>query len=261
MVVVPQGIFNMGSSIAETTRDLEAAPSEAAGLARMFTAAEHPQHSVSISQRFGLGKYHITRAEFAKFARETRYSSDVGCTILVNHRYRDVSEAKWDNPGFEQTDRDPVVCVSWQDAKAYVVWLNARLSDRGTATPRDGEGPYRLPSEAEWEYAARAGTETARWWGDVIGAGNANCDGCGSPQIEEQTVPAGKFPPNPFGLDDMLGNAWQWTDDCWNPDYVGAPADGRAWLSGKCERRVGRGGAWANVPWVLRSATREILLQ
>ena len=90
-------------------------------------------------------------------------------------------------------------------------------------------GPYRLPSEAEWEYAARAGTNTARWWGDEIGKANANCNGCGSEWDDHVLAPVDAFAPNPFGLYGMLGNAWQWTADCWHPSYVGAPADGSAW--------------------------------
>ena len=90
-------------------------------------------------------------------------------------------------------------------------------------------GPYRLPSEAEWEYAARAGTNTARWWGEAIGSGNANCNGCGSQWDNHVLAPVDAFKPNPFGLYGMLGNAWEWTADCWHPSYVGAPTDGSAW--------------------------------
>ena len=253
MVMIPAGTFLMGSSAAETTRDLESLPPSETTLAQRFTAREHPQHSVSIGRPFGLGKYLVTRGEFAAFVRETGYSTSGGCTLFANHRYQRRAEAGWQNPGITQTDRDPVVCVNWQDAKAYVAWLNGKL--RG-GVPREGDGPYRLPSEAEWEYAARAGTQTARWWGDAVGSERANCDGCGSQRDKQQTTPVGSFPLNPFGLSDMLGNVWEWTGDCWNETYAGAPADGRTWDTGKCESRALRGGAFANLPWLLRSATR-----
>ena len=96
--------------------------------------------------------------------------------------------------------------------------------------PSGKSGPYRLPSESEWEYAARAGTNTARWWGDEIGSANANCNGCGSQWDDKLLAPVDSFAANPFGLYGMLGNAWQWTQDCWHPSYVGAPADGSAWM-------------------------------
>ena len=118
-------------------------------------------------------------------------------------------------------------------------------------------GPYRLPTEAEWEYAARAGTTTARWWGDGIGTGEANCNGCGSKWDGQLIAPVGTFGPNPFGLYDMLGNVWQWVEDCWHESYVGAPTDGSAWQSGDCGKRVLRGGSWSNVPIYIRSASRS----
>jgi formylglycine-generating enzyme required for sulfatase activity len=145
--------------------------------------------------------------------------------------------------------------VSWYDAQAYVAWLNAKVAKRamkpGTA------GPYRLPSEAEWEYAARGGTTSARWWGNGVGTGNANCNGCGSRWDGRDLAPVNSFGPNPFGLYDMLGNVWQWTEDCWNDSYIGAPADGRARVSGACEERVMRGGSWSSLPIFVRSAARN----
>ncbi len=120
-----------------------------------------------------------------------------------------------------------------------------------------GDGPYRLPSEAEWEYAARAGTTTARWWGDAIGIGKANCNGCGSAWNGRELAPVDSFAPNPFGIYDMVGNVWQWTSDCWNESYVGAPSDGSAWQTGDCSKRVLRGGSWSNVPEFIRSAARS----
>lgn len=245
----------MGSSAAESARDLEAvSPHNEFRFAQKGMEFEHPQHSVNISRSFAMGKYLVTRGEFASFVRETGYSTGEGCTLWSDHSYPVRPEADWQNPGFTQTDRDPVVCVSWHDAKAYVAWLNAKLAGRA---PAAGDGFYRLPSEAEWEYAARAGTRTSRWWGDPIGVGNADCDGCGSAWDKKQPATSGSFRTNPFGLSDMLGSAWEWTEDCWNETYLGAPEDGSAWTNGMCESHVMRGGNWSNHPWVLRSALRS----
>jgi formylglycine-generating enzyme required for sulfatase activity len=255
MVMIPAGSFLMGWSDDETARDLEAAaPYDKPTSVRPYLAFEHPQHSVSISRSFLLGRYLVTRGEFAAFVRETGYSTDGGCTLWSNHKYLSQPEAGWQDPGFVQTDRDPVVCVSWQDARAYIAWLNGKLHGRTSA---DGAGPYRLPSEAEWEYGARAGTRTARWWGDAIGSGNADCDRCGSRWDKRQPAPVGSFQANAFGLSDVLGSAWEWTDDCWNETHAGAPKDGSARATGMCELRVMRGGSWTNYPWVLRSANRS----
>jgi formylglycine-generating enzyme required for sulfatase activity len=257
MVVLAAGSFTMGSSAADTMHDLESVPAYAIGLARVFMAREHPQHTVSIAHPFALGKYHVTRAEFAAFLRDTGYSMASGdCFILMNNQYKKIAGAGWQSPGFTQTDRDPVLCVSWHDAEAYVAWLNSKL--RGlNSTYSNSDGPYHLPSEAEWEYAARAGAHTARWWGDAIGSANADCGGCGSHWDKKQTAPVGSFRPNSFGLYDMLGNAWQWMSDCWNQSYVGAPDDGTVWTTGDCAKRVVRGGNWNSDPWILRSATRS----
>jgi formylglycine-generating enzyme required for sulfatase activity len=145
--------------------------------------------------------------------------------------------------------------VSWGDAQAYVAWLNSKLA-RQTAGP-DAK-PYRLPSEAEWEYAARAGMQTVRWWGDDIGKNNADCDGCGSRWDNQQPSPVGSFAPNPFGLFDIFGSAWEWTEDCWHKDYVGAPTDGSAWAAGEScgQYYARRGGSYYDRPWLLRPAKR-----
>ena len=143
--------------------------------------------------------------------------------------------------GWGRGDR-PVINVSWDDAQAFVGWLSQETGES-----------YRLPSEAEWEYAARAGTETRYSWGDEIGTNRANCDGCGSQWDDRQTAPVGSFPPNPFGLHDMHGNVGEWVEDCWNDSYRSAPADGIAWLSGDCDRRLSRGGSWWS-PRTIRAA-------
>ena len=250
MVVIPSGSFLMGSSVEDTAEVLKSMPSWETGVDRASLATEHPQHAVTIARPFALGKYPVTRGEFAAFVRETGYSASGGCTLFANHKYLRRPESDWQNPGLAQTNRDPVVCVNWQDAKAYIAWLNKKLQLADTGAS------YRLPSEAEWEYAARAGTRTARWWGDAIGYNRANCDGCGSQWDKKQTAPVGSFSLSPFGLSDMLGNVWQWTEDCWNVNYARAPEDGAAWTIGTCESRSARGGSWTNLPWVLRCSKR-----
>ena len=139
----------------------------------------------------------------------------------------------------------PVVNVSWEHAQQYVAWL-AKMTGR----------PYRLLSEAEWEYAARAGTTAAYSWGNELGKNNANCNGCGSEWDARQSSPVGSFKSNKFGLYDMAANVWQWVQDCYHDDYKGAPTDGSAWTSGDCSRRVERGGSWNRDPQLVRAASR-----
>jgi formylglycine-generating enzyme required for sulfatase activity len=218
MVVIPSGSFTMGSPASEKERFDD----------------EGPQHPVTV-MAFALGKYDVT------FAQWDACVADGGCNA-----YRPSDQ------GWGRGNR-PVINVSWDDARSYVAWLNRKA---GIATG-SGSGPYRLPSEAEWEYAARAGTVTSRYWGDVIGRGNADCDGCGSQWDDKQTAPVGSFPSNAWGLYDMLGNVWQWTADCWNENYTGAPSDGSAWTTGNCGWRVVRGGSWSLNPRYLRSAVRD----
>ena len=149
-----------------------------------------------------------------------------------------------DDEGWGHSSR-PVINVSWEDAQSFVAWLSRVTGDI-----------YRLPTEAEWEYAARAGTETEYSWGNGIGNSRANCDGCGSQWDDEMTAPVGSFSPNGFGLHDMHGNVSERVEDCWNDSYAGAPSNGSAWLSGDCGGRVIRGGSWTYLPIGLRSAFR-----
>lgn len=216
MVVVPAGSFMMGSPQSEQGRDSD----------------EGPQHPVTISRQFAAGKYEVTFDEWDACVRER------GC----GHNPTD--------NGWGRGQR-PVINVSWQDAKAYAEWLSSK-------TGRS----YRLLTEAEWEYAARAGTMTAFSTGMTINPTQANYDATSSyagsvtGPYRQQTVPVGSFQPNAFGLYDVHGNVWEWTEDCWNGSYNGAPSDGSAWTSGDCGQRVLRGGSWFNNPWRLRSAYR-----
>ena len=153
-----------------------------------------------------------------------------------------------------------MVCVSWDDAKAYVRWLSGKTRHE-----------YRLLSEAEWEYVARAGTTTARYWGESKSGQCRYANGADRQakrrkptrttvycdDVYYQTSPVGTYEANGFGLHDVLGNVWEWTEDCWNESYEGAPSDGSAWESGNCDRRVLRGGSWNSKPRILRSANRN----
>jgi formylglycine-generating enzyme required for sulfatase activity len=136
MVVVPAGSFAMGSSDAETIRDLEAVPWLSGSMAHRSFSYEHPQHSVTIDRPIALGKYPVTRGEFAVFVREAGYSPDGPCTTYVNHKYPTPTGSGWQNPGFVQTVRDPVVCVSWHDVQAYIAWLNGKLHGRTSPNQR-----------------------------------------------------------------------------------------------------------------------------
>ena len=187
--------------------------------------AEKPVHSVTVSD-FMLGKYEVT------FSQWDACVADGGCG-----RYQP------DDDGWGRGNR-PLINISWDDIQTFIDWLNEK-------TGRN----YRLPTEAEWEYAARAGSTTKYSWGNSIGHNRANCDDdCGDRW--KYTAPAGSFSANVWGLHDMHGNVWEWVQDCWNDSYVGAPGDGRAWSSGDCGLRVVRGGSWPNDPGSLRSAGR-----
>lgn len=238
MVAIPAGKFMMGSPETEQGR----------------FDAEGPRHDVSV-RAFALGKFEVTTEEFLIFLRRTGYQP-APCDRILGLTWRSPRPGLAYPPGDIDPPLEPAVCLSWNDAQAYIAWLNGQV--RGMASSsKSRDGPYRLPSEAEWEYAARAGTMTARWWGDALGSGNANCNGCGSKWDGVLIAPVGSFGPNRFGLFDMLGNVWQWVNDCWNENYAGAPIDGSAWMSGDCRKRVLRGGSWSNVPAFIRSATRS----
>jgi formylglycine-generating enzyme required for sulfatase activity len=169
---------------------------------------EKPPHRVKV-KAFRMGKYEVTQAQWQAVMGE--------------------------NPARFKGDERPVEQVSWDDIQAFLKRLNAGNPNK----------PYRLPSEAEWEYAARAGTQTPYWWGKDPGRGNANCDGCGSRWDNQETAPVGSFKPNPFGLYDTAGNVWEWVQDCLHDNYQGAPTDGSEWRDNcRGTSRGLRGGSW-----------------
>ena len=187
--------------------------------------AERPVHDVMIAAPFALSAFEVTFQE---------WDACVAAGGCGGHRPDDEVWGRGTRP----------MEVSWDDAKEYVAWLSGET----------GPG-YRLPSESEWEYAARAGTTTKYGWGDDVGSNRANCGGgCGD--RFDGTAPVGSFAPNAWGLHDMHGNISEWVEDCWNQSYAGAPSDGSAWLGGDCARRVLRGGSWYFFPRYLRAAFR-----
>jgi len=242
MVVIPGGSFTMGSPASEKVWATQH------GASAESVSDEAPQHPVSL-RAFAIGKYDVTRAEYEMFARETSYPLGDGCG-KDTFKWNKQTGLNWQNPGFTQGDRDPVVCVSWNDARAYISWLNTKIS--GSTS---GDGPYHLPTEAEWEYAARAGTTTRFWWGDDDGS--AADHAWFKNNSEGHSHPVGSKPANAFGLYDVVGNVWQWTEDCYADDYAKAPTDGSAAESPNGCMRVDRGGSWLFPARLLRSATRE----
>jgi formylglycine-generating enzyme required for sulfatase activity len=214
VVVIPPGEFMMGSTEAERQWAVEQ------GAKRSSVWAEKPQHPVRIAYVSAVGRYPVTFEEYDHFAKTT-------------NRER-ADDRNWGR------GRRPVINVSWHDAKAYVEWLASETKQ-----------PYRLPSEAEWEYACRAGTTTRYSWGDGILPQYANYG-----REVWQTSEVGGYSTNAWGLCDMHGNIFEWVEDCWNDGYDGAPADGSAWREGNCIRRVLRGGSWHSDPRNLRSAYR-----
>ncbi|MCY3822110.1 MAG: formylglycine-generating enzyme family protein [Gammaproteobacteria bacterium] len=184
--------------------------------------SEEPVHEVVIPEAFALSVHEMTFEDYDRFKRRDR-----------------VADESWGR------GRRPVINVSWDDAMEYVVWLSSQTG-----------AEYRLPSEAEWEYAARAGSVAKYAWGNEVGSGKANCAGCGSRWDGRVTAPVGSFASNGWGLHDMHGNVFEWVEDCWNDSYEGAPSDGSAWLEGECVLRVSRGGSWGAPPRALRAAYR-----
>ena len=214
MVVVPAGTFMMGSSAQEQGRQPD----------------EGPLHSVSLPRAFAVGRYEVTYNEWDACVTEG------GCPEAV--------DSQTEGPGHDEgwgRGRRPVVNVSWVDAQSFVSWLSTKTSQ-----------PYRLLTESEWEYSARAETTTPFSTGNTVTADEANFDVTG----QSRTMPVGSFAANSFGLYDMHGNVWEWVEDCYNANYLGVPTDGSASSIGDCRRRVLRGGSWFNSEEILRSAVR-----
>jgi len=187
--------------------------------------SEGPQHEVTIAKPFAVSKYEVTFDEWDACAAAT------ACPQAADSWGRGTM---------------PVINVSWVDAKRYVDWLSQVTGKQ-----------YRLLTEAEWEYVARAGTRTRYSWGDEARTVDGNCDGCGSQWDLKQTAPAGSFAPNMFGVHDMHGNVWEWVEDSWHENYNAAPTDGSAWLDGADpEFRVARGGSWRNESELVRATFR-----
>jgi formylglycine-generating enzyme required for sulfatase activity len=257
LVVVPAGRFEMGSPASEEGR----------------RDNEGPVGEVRIGYTLAVGRYEVTRLEFGRFVAATGYRTEAernvgaqGCFGWSGSKLDWVPSQNWRNPGFGQGEDHPVVCVSWNDAQAYLRWLNESVPGRG----------YRLLSEAEWEYVARAGRGNTRYpWGDGAGAREQCAWANGADQTTKASVswyewavaecrdgyvytsPSGSFRANAFGLHDLHGNAWEWVQDFWHNNYSGAPSDGSAWMSGGDQsRRVLRGGSWFISPPDLRSARR-----
>ncbi|MBM3644389.1 MAG: formylglycine-generating enzyme family protein [Alphaproteobacteria bacterium] len=255
MVVLPAGSFVMGAPASEE----EDAPEE-------FRGWSVPQVPVTFRQPFSMGRFEVTRGEFRAFVEASGYMPVSSCRVLTaGGIWADRHGASWDKPGFEQTDEDPVICVSAEDALAYTRWLSQLTGRR-----------YRLPSESEWEYGARAGSPEQRYWGDASPCAFANvadaslaAESDATRMVERyfacvdgypRSAPVGSFAANAFGLHDMLGNVWEWTGDCWKEDLVGVPRDGayRPIQDNpfSCIRRAARGGGWSSPPALIRAAQR-----
>ena len=256
MVHISRGSFWMGATDAELKR--EKVPTQ-------WRKEEQPRHKVTIGRDFALGKYPVTRGEFARFVAETGYAVPKPVRILVPGKgWIDSNSHDWRDPGFPQDDQHPVVCVNHIDAKSYAAWLSGKTGKT-----------FRLPSEAEWEYACRARTETARFWGDDRDSARlyANvADASLARALKEKpdperfftfddgfdfTSPVGTFRANPWGLHDMLGNVWEYLADDWIDNYTTGPSNETPRTTTGSDRlRVVRGASWNDNPWIVRSASR-----
>ena len=261
MVVVAPGSFQMGSTLQEQNWAV------ANGRARQYTDRENPRHLVRIARPFAVGAFEVTRGEYAEFVKDTGRKDAGQCGIagVSDGKFEriDMTGKSWRDPGFPQDDRHPVVCLSWDDAKAYTIWLSNLTG-----------ASYRLLSEAEWEYVARAGSSQYRYWGNDVDAIKA----CGYANLADATLlpsgetwprasncsdgywgtsPVGSYMPNAFAVYDMLGNVWERVEDCSHETYVGAPSDGRVWNEGgDCTKRMIRGGSLHEGGGYVRAAVR-----
>lgn len=263
MLRMPAGTFMMGAELGESKR---------LGLPDYWAIREQPRHEVTVRRPFAMSRYEITRGEFAAFARETGYGPASGCWHFVGSEWLLDESRSWREAGIDQTDGHPVTCVNWHDAQAYVAWLARRTGQR-----------YRLPSEAEWEYAARAGTSTSYWFGEdvaeicrYVNLGDLDTRdrfGWDKTKIKYEALEDWKGQPcrdgfaamapvvataaNPFGVHGLLGNANEWVADCWNDTHAGAPTGGEARLLGAdCGLRVMKGQGWTAIAASVRPAFR-----
>jgi sulfatase modifying factor 1 len=253
MIQLPAGTFVMGTTDAAMAADNQKLED---------VGDERPAHKVRV-QSFALGAFEVTRKEFEAYIDATDVELSDPCWAFDPQKgFVPGPGLTWKKPGFAQTENDPVVCVSWREAQAYVAWLSKETGKR-----------YRLPSEAEWEYAARAGVSSSRYWGPVIderacrNANGADASAAKMLGLElaaafpcddgfQYTAPVGRFGANPFGFHDILGNVWEWTQDCLTKSSEGAPADGSAHDPADCRTRTLRGGSWVNSPRGVRAAIR-----
>lgn len=256
MVVIPAGRFTMGTTEAQVEQIKDA------GLWNDALNNELPARDVDVAS-FALARNEVTIAEFAAFVEATGYRPSGVCGGFIGAGEIGFWPAlNWRDPGIDQASEDhPVVCVTWWDAQAYARWLSLKTGER-----------YRLPSEAEWEYAARGGTQTLYFWGDDPEKACAFANGADATAKAKfpewttlacndhalYTASAGSYAANPFGLRDMTGNVWEWTEDCYAARYdQGQPSDGHPYTVENCQFRVVRGGSWDNLPDYLRSANRS----
>ncbi len=257
MVVVPTGKVVIGSTAADRARFK---------IPKLFTDREVTQIEVTIAKPFAVGKYEVTRGMWAQYVQEAGVKTELGCAGFDREKgqWPFNPALSWQNPGFKQGDNEPVVCLNWPDAKGFVAWLAKKTGK-----------PYRLLSETEWEYAARAGATTTYPWGDSVDVicEKANImdmatatelgdkDGmeaspCVKPKVKTFTEPVGSYAPNAFGLYDVVGNAWELVEDCATDTYDEVPKDGTPVVKADCKKRMPRGGGWNSAPWTARTATR-----
>lgn len=250
MVVIPGGRFTMGSSAAEREAVVGMG-------AKAEDLKDEEAKAGVVVKSFALGRTEVTRAQFAAFVKATGHKTEGGCYHWAEGAWKLDPERNWQSPGYEQGPNHPVVCVNHADAQAYAAWLTAQTGQT-----------YRLPSEAEWELAARAGTTSWRYWGNdvqnkeacayanVANASNYTNGAFACEDGHRYTAPVGSFKPNALGLVDVLGNANEWVEDCYHSSYAGLPMDGSAWVKECGSQRVLRGGSWDYNPQYLRSANR-----
>jgi sulfatase modifying factor 1 len=259
MVVVPPGRFMMGS----TPED-----SELGGVRERDRSREWPAREVTIARPFAIGRYEVTVEDYAAFAEATGRKAGSACLTwkIQENAWGNRDGATWIDPGIPQTGEHPVGCIDYHDSEAYAAWLTGKTGHR-----------YRIPTEAEWEYAARAGTNTLQPWGDTMEGvcqyanvsdftraeahGGLESDPTRFNDCRDGYVfasPVGQFQPNAFGIYDMVGNVWEWVEDCYAVGHDGSPTDGSARFTPEdCELLVVKGGGWYARDWFVRPAARS----